>query len=60
MGIPKPFVILQVRLRGYNCPFWLLICLVVSGMALTCADSRLSELVAELEEASIDTHWPSG
>lgn len=41
-------------------PSGFVICLVVSGMVLSCADSRLSEHVVELEEASIDTYWPTG
>lgn len=35
-------------------------CVSKAGMALSCADSRLSERVVGLEQTSVDTHWPTG
>lgn len=58
-----PFVIPQVRQHGNSRPFWLSNLpwgVRKAGMALSCADSRVSEHAVELERASIDTHWPMG
>lgn len=56
-----PFVILQVKLHGNSHPFWLSNLpwgVSRAGMALSCAHSRVSEQVVELEQASMGTHWP--